>query len=115
MCSSDVSSDIFCINQAVLSTLLLGNSRDHCNLEIDCRDRSDERKCDYLAQNDDYQEQLVPRDRSRKPIDVAVNVTILAIPVIDTVGLQYSVDFLLGMMWKDLRLTFTNINRFVNH
>ena len=86
--------------------------RDHCNLEIDCKDRSDERKCNYLAPNVDYQSQLVPRDPSRKPINVAMNVTILTIPVIDTVGLTFSVDFLLGMKWKDLRLGFYNINEY---
>ena len=86
--------------------------RDHCNLEIDCEDRSDEEMCDYLVLNKGYQSQLVPRDPSREPINVAMNITILTIPVIDTVGLTFSVDFLLGMMWRDLRLTFHNINEY---
>ena len=57
---------------------------DRCNTEIDCADKSDENTCDYLKYGRNYAKELIPRDRNGTPVDVFVNVSILAFPGIYT-------------------------------
>ena len=52
----------------------------------------------------------IPRDRNGTPVDVFLNVSILAFPAIDTAKLKYTVDFFLNMRWYDLRVEFRDLN-----
>ena len=66
--------------------------------------RSDEKDCEILTLAPDYRGEKFPIQTSREPITVFVNVTILAFPRIDTLKLNYLVDFVLLMRWIDPRL-----------
>ena len=77
-----------------------------CNTEIDCADKSDEINCDYLRFGLNYAKDLIPRDESGEIFIVYMNVSILAIPSIETVSLSFTSDFYLNLRWYDLRIDF---------
>lgn len=81
-----------------------------CDTEIDCPDKSDEYNCNYLVFGPNYAKELIPRDREGNPVVVYLNVSILAIPEIDTVNLKFTVDFYLNLRWYDLRLGIQDLN-----
>jgi hypothetical protein len=74
-----------------------------CDTQIDCEDKSDEPNCDYK----NYAKELVPRDSFRKTAIVYINISILAIPKIETFNLKFTPDFFLN-----LRCVFIVINSF---
>ena len=73
---------------------------------------------------------MIPSDASGQPLVVYVNVSILALPAIDTIGLKYTADFYLSIRleepifdflpfklyfdlvfrWYDLRIRFRDLN-----
>ncbi len=57
-----------------------------------------------------YAPELQPRDNKGTPLPVYVNVSVLAIPAIDTVNLKYTADFFLSLRWYDLRLDLRDLN-----
>ena len=82
---------------------------ERCNLVDNCPDKSDEKDCDLLEIPRDYRRQKFPITQSGEAIHVYINVTILAFPIIDTLGMSYTADFLLLMRWKDPRLEIKNL------
>jgi hypothetical protein len=68
-----------------------------CNTEIDCADKSDETNCDYLRFGKSYAKELIPRDASGKTAIVYINVSVLAIPFIETINLKFTSDFFLNL------------------
>ena len=81
-----------------------------CNSITDCADKSDEDDCDYLRFSPNYRNQLVPRNSDGTPHVVYVNVSIFALPRIDTFRMKYTVDFFLSLRWRDNRLKFRDLN-----
>ena len=77
---------------------------------MNCADRSDEDNCNFLGLGPNYSPQLPPRDVTRQPAVVYLNLEVLAFPAIDTVGLKYTADFVLTMRWQDFRLAMTDLN-----
>jgi hypothetical protein len=77
---------------------------------LNCLDKSDENTCDYLSYGKNNAIQLIPRDQEGIPLKVYMNVSILSIPVIDTVNLKYTIDFSLRMRWYDFRIDFRDLN-----
>ena len=75
------------------------NFSDKCDTDIDCNDKSDEFYCDYLRLRSRYAKTLLPRDRLGNPLNVYINVSILAFPSIDTVNLKFTADFYLQLRW----------------
>ncbi len=49
-------------------------------------------------------------DGQIQPCSVYINVTILALPSIDTVNLKFTSDIYLNLRWYDFRLQFMNLN-----
>ena len=79
---------------------------DKCNTEIDCEDKSDEYNCDYLRFGANYAKELIPRDEAGEIFTVYLNVSVLAIPTINTVSLSFTSDFYLNLRWYDLRIDY---------
>lgn len=83
-----------------------------CDKELDCPDRSDERACSFVTLDSDYLEDVMPRDAELKdPVIVHINMSILAIPDIDTVKMQFKADFILSLKWHDLRVRLEHLNK----
>ena len=54
----------------------------------------------FIAFSDEkYAKDLIPRDSSGNPLEVFINVSILAIPNIDVVTLAYTTDIYLNLRW----------------
>ena len=56
-----------------------------------------------------YRNEIFPITATGEPLDVNVNVTILAFPEINTLQLSFIADFILLMRWADPRLEFLNL------
>eukprot|EP00094_Tigriopus_californicus_P006421 TCALIF_06184-PA protein Name:"Similar to GLRB Glycine receptor subunit beta (Homo sapiens)" AED:0.20 eAED:0.20 QI:0/1/0.66/1/1/1/6/0/430 len=83
---------------------------DKCNTEIDCKDKSDEYNCDYLKLGANYAKELIPRDEQGKTFNIYLNISVLALPYIETSTLKFTADFYLNLRWYDLRIDFRDLN-----
>ncbi|XP_023348145.1 uncharacterized protein LOC111716869 [Eurytemora carolleeae] len=81
-----------------------------CNSKIDCTDESDESQCNYLQVPDIYSGHLGPRSKGNQPVPVYINISILAYPDIDTMGLKFTSDYYINLRWYDGRLSFKDLN-----
>lgn len=83
-----------------------------CDTVNDCDDESDEVDCFYLQFPSTYQSEIAPKNLDRdSPLYVYINVTILALPSIETVGLKFTADYYLHLRWFDQRLNFRDLNK----
>ena len=57
-----------------------------------------------------YAEQLSPSSKGTDPLYIYLNVSILALPSIKTVDLQFTADYFINMRWYDHRLAFKDLN-----
>jgi len=80
-----------------------------CDLQDNCPDGSDEENCDILRVPSDYRQEIFPITESGDPLEVNINVTILAFPEINTLELSFISDFILLMRWADPRLEYFNL------
>ncbi len=114
------------ISTLILCTKLVSYFRNRCDTKFNCPDQSDEIGCDYLKIATNYNKELAPpsrvsytsetilgeqdhNDNSHLMI-VYLNLSIQALPSIDTVNLKFTVDFFLQLEWYDSRLSFRNLN-----
>ena len=57
-----------------------------------------------------YAEQLSHSSKGTDPLYIYLNVSILALPSIRTVDLQFTADYFINMRWYDHRLAFKDLN-----
>merc|ERR1719206_1706395 len=81
-----------------------------CNSKIDCEDESDESQCAYLEVPANYAGQLGPSSHGSEAVPVYLNISILALPRIDTIHLQFTADYYVNLRWYDGRLVFKDLN-----
>ena len=85
---------------------------ERCNRKVDCPDASDESDCRTVILSEGYRKSLPPPAKSGNPKDflpVNISVAIISFVSIDTMDMQFKIDFTLNMTWFDLRLTLHNI------
>ena len=70
-----------------------------CNSKIDCADESDESQCTYLEVPANYAGQLSPSSKGSSAVPVYLNISILALPRIDTILLQFTADYYVNLRW----------------
>ncbi|XP_069977730.1 uncharacterized protein [Penaeus vannamei] len=81
-----------------------------CNLRIDCPDESDESLCSVVDIPPGYNTNIPPPSpRKEKPLDVKLDVQLIAFPSIVTQDLSMTVTFKLSLQWTDVRLNYLNL------
>ncbi len=74
----------------------------------------DEANCTYVSVNPSYVKTLMPRGyqsmRQDASVEVKMNISILALPVIDTANLLFTVDYVLNLRWYDERVNIQDLN-----
>lgn len=82
-----------------------------CNSKFDCDDKSDEMNCNFIDLGKTYLKEIVPGGRtSDRQMEVNVSAVILAVVHIDTINLDFTVDYLLTLEWYDERLEYRDIH-----
>ena len=71
-----------------------------CNSKIDCEDESDESQCTYLEVPSNYAGQLSPSSKGSSAVPVYLNISILALPRIDTILLSFTADYYINLRWS---------------
>ena len=87
---------------------------ERCDQNINCDDESDEIDCKMLEMNKNYNRRIPPftfdyEKNKKKPIEVAVSITIIKFLKIAEVDHLYKLKFVLQMEWYDYRLQFHNL------
>ena len=82
---------------------------DRCNTYHNCKDHTDEVNCENMEIKDGYVKEILPVPETREPCMVYINVSINTYPVISTKNVRFTADFYLNLRWRDLRLTFWNL------
>jgi hypothetical protein len=68
-------------------------------------------RCFYLEFGKSYAQEISPKSQERgSPLKIYLNVSILAFPSIETVGLKFTADFYLNLRWYDSRLNYRDLN-----
>ncbi|XP_069975169.1 uncharacterized protein [Penaeus vannamei] len=82
-----------------------------CNLEIDCRDESDEMDCEFLTLDHSYNsDNPPPRTNASSPVSVKLSLDIYAIRSIDVGEFRFTCDVEVTTEWFDSRLQFRHLN-----
>ncbi|XP_064091613.1 uncharacterized protein LOC135205179 [Macrobrachium nipponense] len=87
-----------------------------CDRRTDCPDRSDEEHCSILGISNGYRSEIPPSNRNNDSaaLPVLVWVDILALTSINTIQMEFTVDFMLKMAWHDQRLFYYNLKEEVD-
>ena len=81
-----------------------------CNFELNCKDHTDEKSCQKIQITEDYVKEMLPVSENHEPCVVYINVSINSYPEISTKNVKFTADFYLNLRWKDLRLTFYDLD-----
>ena len=79
-----------------------------CNQLPNCRDKSDERKCNILVLEDGYNME-VPPIVSSNPVDVFVSIDLLRLVDINEEDYSIEIQFEITLVWKEKRATYQNL------
>ena len=70
-----------------------------CDNNIDCLDRSDEKACQNLIYDDDYQTSGIPFNCSMCPLELHISLKINNILYINTVDQKFTASYELKIKW----------------
>ena len=83
-----------------------------CDGKFDCKDRSDEKSCDFVIIDDSYNMEVCPPPfKEEKKIKVYLNFTILQIEEVNPQENRFILNFDLQAEWIDQRLSYENLNK----
>jgi len=80
-----------------------------CNGLSDCEDSSDEKNCNLILTNDDYQLENAPKTLEGNAINVNVSFTIFELNAFHEISMSFRAKFSVKLMWFDTRLNFANL------
>ncbi len=81
-----------------------------CNEVKDCKDESDESKCNVVKISDDIYHKEYPAISEEKKVTlVSVNISVIYIDNLEEAGMTFSVKIKIQLKWYDSRLKFYNL------
>ena len=83
---------------------------DRCNIELNCKDQTDENNCAGIKIGNKYARENMPVSLTSEPTIVYINISILAFPSVSTKDAKFSADFYLNLRWYDLRLNMWDLS-----
>ena len=87
-----------------------------CNQLHNCRDKSDEKGCEYLILNNGYKKRVPPTtlvDMDQDlimPVNVNVSITLLKVVSMKEEDHSIELQFEITLLWKENRATYHNLN-----
>ncbi|XP_042876519.1 uncharacterized protein LOC122256115 [Penaeus japonicus] len=88
------------------SCIPIGN---RCNQVTDCPDKSDELNCQILLIPDGYSSDLPPPTIGEVPLQLLFGLVVTSVRHFDLVGFRMELDVQESTIWRDARLTFSNL------
>ncbi|KAK3890848.1 hypothetical protein Pcinc_005210 [Petrolisthes cinctipes] len=85
------------------------DKRRRCDLATDCPDHSDELECQVAYLPPGYSSRLPPPSPATSPLPLFFHLNILSVRMFDLKSFTVEVDALVRLLWKDSRLSFTNL------
>ena len=80
-----------------------------CDEAKDCRDGSDEDKCELIHIPSSYNPANAPESSAKYPLEISTNVHIVNIGEIDTVNMAITLTMKISLKWYDNRLKYLNL------
>ena len=81
--------------------------------EPNCRDRSDEKGCQLLVFENDYNNKIPPignaKDGNAIPTDVSISITLMKVVEIEEVDHSIHLQFQISLSWKENRVKYQNL------
>ena len=83
-----------------------------CDRKTDCKDGSDEKKCDTIRIPKGYNKVQAPENAKSHlhPLEISTKLNILHVDMINTAKMLIELTVEITMRWSDSRLTFANLN-----
>ena len=88
---------------------------ERCDLVPDCRDQSDEKNCQLVILNDNYDKNFPPIDRARDggiiPREVNISIALMNIRKIDEKGQTIRLQLQISLSWRERRAMYQNLKK----
>lgn len=81
-----------------------------CNLMYECADGSDERHCEKVEVNEEYQKQLSPVGPSGAPLLLFANLTLTRVANVDEINMAVNLEFELSVEWVESRVRLRHLS-----
>ena len=114
-CNIDDPQYILTISKCDIRTQFTCNSgncidiENRCDEAKDCRDGSDEDKCELIHIPSSYNPANPPESSANHPLEIITNIHIVNIGKIDTVNMAVTLTMKISVQWNDTRLKYSNL------
>ena len=86
---------------------------ERCNQVIDCRDKSDEKGCQLILFEGDYNKNIPPIGKTAKgvaiPANVSISITLMKVVEIEEIDHSIHLQFEINMQWRENRVKYQNL------